>query len=248
MQEKRSLETRPLSGGTGDDDTVSADSHLARYLEGLPLHGHTTDKVTQVLREAILDGVIAPSTWLRETELAKELSVSRTPVREALSRLSVEGLVTITAHYGAMVAQMTMEDILKVYVVRESLEGLAARLAAKHRSQRHLDNLGDLLAQMRRAAEEQAYSELNRLNLALHRTIREASDNEYVDRFLTHVEYAVRRFGRTTFEVPGRAQEAVEEHARILESIAAGDAEAAERLAEEHMRRARQLRVQMLID
>jgi DNA-binding GntR family transcriptional regulator len=101
---------------------------------------------------------------------------------------------------------------------------------------------------MRRAAEEQAYSELNRLNLAFHRTIREASDNEYVDRFLTHVEHAVRRFGRTTFEVPGRVQEAVEEHARILESIAAGDAEAAERLAEEHMRRARQLRVQMLID
>ena len=248
MQEKRSSETRPLSGGTGGDGAVAADPRLARYLEGLPLHGHTTDRVTQVLREAILDGVLAPSTWLRETELAKELSVSRTPVREALSRLSVEGLVTITAHQGAMVAHMTMEDVLKVYVVRESLEGLAARLAAKHRSQRHLDNLGDLLARMRRAAEEQAYSELNRLNLAFHRTIREASDNEYVDRFLRHIEHAVRRFGRTTFEVPGRAQEAVEEHARILESIAVGDAGAAERLAEEHMRRARQLRIQMLIE
>lgn len=248
MQEKRSSETRPLSRGTEGDGSVAADPRLARYLEGVPLHGHTTDRITEGLREAILDGVLAPSTWLRETELAKELSVSRTPVREALSRLSVEGLVTITANQGAMVARMTLEDVLKVYVVRESLEGLAARLAAKHRSQRNLDNLGNLLARMRRAAEEQAYPELYRLNLAFHRTIREASDNEYVDRFLTHVEHAVRRFGRTTFEVPGRAQEAVEEHARILESIGAGDAETAERLAEEHMRRARQLRVQMLID
>jgi len=248
MQEKRSSETGSLLGGTGGDSAVSAKSRLARYLEGLPLHGHTTDKVTQILREAILDGVLAPSTWLRETELAKEMSVSRTPVREALRRLSVEGLVNIRAHQGAMVARMTMEDVLKVYVVRESLEGLAARLAAKHRSQRHLDNLGGLLARMRRAAEEQEYPELAQLNLAFHRTIREASANEYVDRFLTQVEYAVRRFGRTTFEVPGRAQEAVEEHARILECIAARDAEIAERLAREHMRRARQLRIQMLID
>lgn len=103
----------------------SGGSRLGRYLEGLPRHGHTTDRVTRVLRESILDGVLAPSSWLREAELARELSVSRTPVREALGRLSVEGLVTITAHQEAMVARMTIEDVLKVYVVREA-QGAAA--------------------------------------------------------------------------------------------------------------------------
>jgi DNA-binding GntR family transcriptional regulator len=230
-----------LRGGAGD-------ARLARYFEGAPRHGHTTDRVTHVLREAILEGVLTPSTWLREAELAKELSVSRTPVREALGRLSVEGLVTITAHQGAMVAPMTIEDVLKVYVVRESLEGLAARLAAKHRSQQDLDALEGLVTEMRRATDEREYPELITLNLVFHRVIREASGNEYVDRFLTQVEHAIRRFGRTTLEVAGRAQEAVEEHARILESIAIGDAEGAERLAGEHMRRARQLRIQMLSD
>lgn len=244
MQEKGFSDT----GGGPSRSAGSDGSRLGDYLEGLPRHGHTTDRVTRVLREAILDGVLAPSTWLREAELAKELSVSRTPVREALRRLSVEGLVNITAHQGAMVARMAIEDVLEVYVVREVLEGLAGRLAARHRSQRHLDGLEDLIARMRRAAEGQAYPELTRLNLAFHKVIREASGNDYVDRFLTQVEHAVRRFGRTTFEAPGRAQEAVEEHARILEAIAAGDAEAAEKLATEHMRRARQLRIQMLID
>jgi len=243
MREKEFSDTGGSSGSAGPDG-----SRLGRYLEGLPRHGHTADRVTRVLREAILDGVLAPSTWLREAQLAKELSVSRTPVREALRRLSVEGMVTITAHQGAMVARMTIEDVLEVYVVREVLEGLAARLAARHRSQRHLDGLGDLIARMRRAAEGQAYPELTRLNLAFHKEIREASSNDYVDRFLTQVEHAVRRFGRTTFEAPGRAQDAVQEHARILEAITAGDAEAAEKLATEHMRRARQLRIQMLID
>lgn len=118
----------------------------------------------------------------------------------------------------------------------------------KHRAQRRLDSLEDLTARMRRAAEEQAYPELTRLNLAFHGVIREASHNDYVDRFLTQVEHAVRRFGRTTFEAPGRAREAVEEHARIIEAIAAGNAEVAEKLATEHMRRARQLRIQMLLD
>lgn len=63
------------------------------------------------------------SAWLREAELAQELSVSRTPVREALKRLSMEGLVTIKAHQGAMVAPITLEDTLNIYAVREALEG-----------------------------------------------------------------------------------------------------------------------------
>jgi DNA-binding GntR family transcriptional regulator len=120
---------------------VSKTPRFANYVREMPERGHTTDRVVHVLREAILDGVLPPLSWLRESELAQELSVSRTPVREALRRLSAEGLVTITANQGATVTPMTIEEILEVYVVRENLEGLAARLAAKHRSQLHLDQL-----------------------------------------------------------------------------------------------------------
>ncbi|QYJ16122.1 putative D-xylose utilization operon transcriptional repressor [Rubrobacter xylanophilus DSM 9941] len=219
-------------------------SRFAGYSRLLFGSGSASERAAAVLREAILDGTLPPATWLRETELARELGMSRTPVREALKRLAAEGLVEITARQAAVVAQMTMEDILEVYAVRENLEGLAARLAAKNRTREHLERLGEVLFLMERAEDP---VELATLNLRFHRVIREAARNRYLDRFLAHIEYAVRRFGRTTFEVAGRPEEALQEHRRLVEAIAAGDAGEAERLAAEHMRRARELRLRMLL-
>jgi DNA-binding GntR family transcriptional regulator len=227
---------------------IATGPRFARYLTRVPEHGETVDTVADILREAVLDGVLQPSTWLREKELAQELSVSRTPVREALRRLAAEGLVTIVANQGAMVASMTIEDILEVYAVRENLEGLAARLAARRRSPEDLERLEDALELMRRVIADGRTSELASLNLAFHKVIREASANRLLERFLGQVEHAVRRFGATTFQVPGRAEEAVEEHGRIVEAIAAGDTEEAERLALDHMRRARELRIRMMLE
>jgi len=82
------------------------------------------------LAGGILDGVLAPSTWLREDELASELSVSRTPVREALRRLSDERLAVRLTNRGTVVTSMSLDDVLALFLVREQLEGLAARLAA----------------------------------------------------------------------------------------------------------------------
>ena len=101
----------------------SSGKSLRQYLEDVPRHGSTTDAVTEALREAILDGSLAPSTWLREDDLAQQLRVSRTPVREALRRLSDEQLTVRSAHRGSMVAPMSLDDILAVYAVREALEG-----------------------------------------------------------------------------------------------------------------------------
>ncbi|ABG06039.1 transcriptional regulator, GntR family [Rubrobacter xylanophilus DSM 9941] len=220
-------------------------SRFAGYSRLLSGSGSAAERAAAVLREAILDGTLPPSSWLRETELARELGMSRTPVREALKRLAAEGLVEITARQAAVVARMTLEDILEVYAVRETLEGLAARLAARHRGPDHLRRLEGLLSRMERSEEP---SGLAALNLEFHRVIREAARNRYLERFLAHVEFAVRRFGRTTFEVPGRPQEALDEHRRLVAAIAAGDAGEAERLAVGHMRRARELRIRMLLE
>lgn len=227
---------------------ISADSLFAKYTDDSPENGQAADKVAYILREAIFDGALQPSSWLRESELARKLGVSRTPIREALKRLAAEGLVDITARQGAIVSKMGVEDILEVYAVRENLEGLAARLAAKSRSQLHLDQLENILTQMTQAIAEGSPRDLADLNITFHQIIRQVAANHHLNRFLSQVEFAVRRFGRTTFEVPGRAKEAVEEHRHIVEAVAEGDAEAAERLAIEHMRRARELRIRMLIE
>jgi DNA-binding GntR family transcriptional regulator len=216
-------------------------------LKGGTAHGNTAERVTDVLREAILSGAIPASSWLREEELAEELGVSRTPVREALRRLAIEELVVKTANQGTIVAPMTMEDVLAVYVVRERLEGIAARLAASRATPELIDGLQGLQRKMEEAAARRATSDLVRLNVEFHRLIRQAAGNRYLDRFLLQVEHAVRRFPRSTYAIPSRAEAAIAEHQAIIDAIAAGDASLSEQRAIEHMREARELRTRMLL-
>lgn len=220
-------------------------SRLAPYLAHKPLRGSTADAVTSILREAILDGVLESLTWLREEELAKELAVSRTPIREALGRLSVDGLITITAHQGAIVTPLSIEDVLQLFVVRERLEGLAARQAARYRSEQELQELEQIVARMEEAVAQQRLAELPKLNIAFHRAIRHAARNRFLDRFLTQAEQAFRPFGHKTYEIPGRIDAVITEHRQILAALKVGDMEVAEQLAMDHIRRARELRIRM---
>lgn len=227
---------------------VAPTERFANFPDGARTRGRIADAVTTTLREAILDGALPPSAWLREEELAGELQVSRTPVREALRRLTAEGLTIRSPGGGTIVAPMTIEDLLAVYVVRESLEGLAARVVAERGPPGVVAELRAHVARMREVVE--AGDDLQAIvqsNIEFHRCIRQASGNPYLERFLTQVEHAIRRFGRTTFEIPGRGEEAIAEHELIVEAIAARDGEAAERHASEHMHHARDIRARMLI-
>lgn len=222
-----------------------AEQSIRAYLDAMPAHGSATDAVTDALREAILDGALAPSRWLREDELAKELSVSRTPVREALRRLSDEGLTVRDPHRGTQVAPMTLDDILAVYHVRETLEGLAARAAAQRRPPGLVDELRGVHQQIVDTVAAGDVPTVAKLNLEFHRLLRNASGNPYLERFLIQVEHAVRRFGVSTYELPSRAQEAISEHQAIVDAVAAGDPDSAERSATHHMRQARAARIQV---
>lgn len=220
-------------------------ARLRELLEA-PTHGSMTDSVTDALREGILSGILAPLTWLREDEIATSLNVSRTPVREALRRLSDEGLTQRVANRGTVVAPMSMDEILAVYAVRETLEGLAARTAAIRRQPQLIDDL----TRVHRAMADTDPAEqatLASLNLEFHRIIRQASGNSYLERFLRQVEHAVRRFGQTTYSSPGRVHEALDEHFAIVQAIVAGDPDEAERCAIRHMRKAREIRLQQLL-
>ncbi|MEQ3553280.1 GntR family transcriptional regulator [Pseudonocardia nematodicida] len=212
------------------------------YLSGRPTRGRTSEAVTDALREAILDGVLAPSTWLREDEIAATLEVSRTPVREALRRLADEGLAQKTAHHGTVVSPMSVEDVLALYVVRENLEGLAARLATLRNEPGLVVALREVQAQMEALIGSGDSAALSRHNITFHRLIREAAGNFYLERFLGQAEQAVRRLAPTTFSFPGRDATGCAEHAEIIEAIAAGDPDAAEEAGKRHMRNARGIR------
>jgi DNA-binding GntR family transcriptional regulator len=224
----------------------SSGKSLRQYLEDVPRHGSTTDAVTEALREAILDGSLPPSTWLREDDLAQQLRVSRTPVREALRRLSDEQLTVRSAHRGSMVAPMSLDDILAVYAVREALEGLAARMTAARQPPGVVKTLLDVHAKMTAAVEREDFALARRLNFDFHRAMRDGTGNPYLQRFLVQVEHAVRRFGNSTLDEPGRAAEVLLEHQQIIEAVAAGDPELAAQRAVELVRRSREVRIQRI--
>jgi DNA-binding GntR family transcriptional regulator len=191
---------------------------------------------------------VPPKSWLREAELAEELGVSRTPIRDAFRTLGSEGLLDLSANKGAMVAPLTSDDIVELYTIRETLEVLVAKLAARRISEADRDPIRAIVADMGRAVAGKRYQELHALDLAFHRLIRRIADNRYVDRSLLQIENAVRRFRDTTYLVAGRAEESLREHEKLGEAIIAGDADLAERLASEHMRRLAELRIAMLLD
>lgn len=238
------MSTRIEPEGTGgpvlsDIGTVP----LSRYLAAQPQWGSASDAVTDALREAILEGTLAESTWLREADLARELSVSRTPVREALRRLADERLVQRVANRGSVVSSMTLDEILAVYSVRESLEGLAARTVALHQPPGAVEMLTEMHATMVECAKRGDVAQLVPLNLEFHRILRRQAANPYLGLFLTQVEQAVRRFRHSTFDDPQRCSQALAEHKDIIDAIAAGDGDAAQDAASAHMRNARQARI-----
>jgi DNA-binding GntR family transcriptional regulator len=219
---------------------------LREHLEQVPQHGSTTDVVTDALREAILDGSLPPSAWLREDDLAAQLRVSRTPVREALRRLGDEHLTVRVAHRGSMVAPMTLDDVLAVYAVREALESLAARITATRRPAGIVESLVEVNNQMSAAVKKKDFVEARRLNFKFHRLLREGTGNPYLQRFLLQVEHAVRRFGVSTIDAPGRAAEMIAGHQGIIEAVASGDPDSAAQRATELVRRDREVRIQQI--
>lgn len=206
------------------------------------------DIVVASLREAIHNGDIPAGKRLREEELARMFGISRTPVREALQQLSFEGLVDTSLHQGAIVAQLTTDDILAIYVVREALEGVSARLAARRATPEQGQRLIAIVDEMETIAGGGNASEFAQLNLTFHAELRHTANNSHLDRILSQIEHAVLRFGKTTFAYPGRAESTVNEHRAIAEAIIQRDPERAEALAITHMREARKLRLEMLME
>jgi DNA-binding GntR family transcriptional regulator len=220
--------------------------NLAQLWRSQAVTGATSDMVYAVLHEAILSGVLSPGQRLREESFAALFSVSRTPVREALVRLEATGVAHRVPRRGLIVGQITPQEIVEVYVVRESIDGLAAYLAAQHATSGDIARLASINDEFARAAERGDAKEMARLNLEFHTAVAVAARNSLLLRFLEHIHHLVRRFPGTTFQHPGRATSAVEEHEHLIAAIRAGDAERARQIASTSMATARRIRITML--
>jgi DNA-binding GntR family transcriptional regulator len=193
------------------------------------------DHVYAALRERILSGDLARGTRLRQALLADELGVSRTPLREALRRLSTEGLVEFSPNRGATVSELDFGDMRHAWSARVALEPGAARLAAERRDGQSIARLQRAIAAQRSAGRDRQASFA--ANREFHLALAAASGNPHLTRFAEMLW--VPRIGVPIYEAQAALASGstawASEHALITEAIAAGDAELAERLTREHI-------------
>ena len=194
------------------------------------------DQVHAALREQILTGELERGSRLPQETLAAELGVSRTPLREALRRLAGEGLVTLQPNYGATVAQLDFGDMHDAWAARRAIEPAAARMAAERRPEADVDRMRAAIAAQRASSDAVDSLDANR---EFHLALVVASGNPHLVHFaelLWVARISVAIYTAQAAQVGGTAAWA-DEHEAIVEAIAAGDGDLAERLTREHIER-----------
>jgi DNA-binding GntR family transcriptional regulator len=208
----------------------------------LPGQRSRAEELYDVLRALILDGSLQAGERLVEGAMAAAASVSRTPVREALHKLEVDGLVQSSSR-GAVVAEFTLAELSDLCSVRETLEAMATGLAATARTELELITLNGIHAQYREATERGDVGRMVDLNHAFHETIWQGSRNRYLAERLRVLRSQIERLQETTLAAAGRRREALAEHQQMVDAIARRDAPTAEQVARQHFRHAMALRL-----
>lgn len=193
-------------------------------------------RVYNTIRDKILSGEYKENEELKENALASELGVSRTPVREALRQLELEGLVNIIPNKGAYVTGITKKDIYDIYTIRSYLEGLCARWACKNITNAQIEALEEILYLSDFHARRSHFDQLVELDNKFHDLLYKASGSKILDHVLSDFHQYVERVRKVSLSRPYRAVQSSKEHAAIVEAIKKRDGALAEALAQEHMK------------
>jgi DNA-binding GntR family transcriptional regulator len=208
-----------------------AETGIARPLDNRTLWEQVRDR----LREDILAGRLEPGAELSEVALAREFSTSRGPLREALGRLAAEGLVTVTPRRGAVVTQLSRQEFIDAYQVREALETLAVRLAVPLLSDAEVAHLRELCELMARAAREDEVRLFFDTNNTFHEALVRGSRNRKLHEVHRMLVGQMVPYLPRSLELRGNLQQSVAEHEAILAAIEARDANRAAELLAEHI-------------
>jgi DNA-binding GntR family transcriptional regulator len=200
------------------------------------------DAYTLIL-EAIEGGFFKPGDRLVESELAERFGVSRTPVREALQRLETQAMLTRDGR-SLIVASLDHNQLAELYAVRTELEGLAARLAARHATEEECRVLRSMVEEDKALLGGDPRA-LSRANKRFHRQIHLASHNRFLIQQLDLVHRSMALMTITSFAAEGRDAPALQEHDRIVAAIEAHDGEAAYQALRAHISKAYETRLRV---
>lgn len=203
---------------------------------GSPLEHRTLhEQVTETVRRMIMDGRLPEGQRINEVELAAELGVSRTPLRETLRVLSTEGMVELIPRRGAFVPIVSLSEAMDMLEVMSVLEGLSARLATGRCTKRDLHRLFNLHERLERTAAEGDVEQYFRYNEQFHELMQDAARNTLLTETLTMVRRKVRRFRFQSLQAPGRLRDSIAEHRLLLRALKERAPDEAEGLMRAHL-------------
>lgn len=205
------------------------------YDESENLVNSLRGKVFTQLRKEILTGVYKPGDSLIELRLSKDLGVSRTPIREAIRQLELEGLVQAIPNKGAVVKGVTEQDVEDIFTIRTRIEGLAARWAAEKITEDEIKELKEALEFEEFYTVKNDVEHLMKFDSKFHDIIFRASKSGPLMHMLSTFHHYIQGARNISFETPGRPIKVFEEHRAIFEAIKNKDADTAEKLTIEHI-------------
>ena len=197
------------------------------------------DEVAAKLRDRIFAGDLAPGSFVDGPALCAELSISRTPLREALKVLTAEGLLRHEPRRGCFVSQITEQDLDEIFPVIALLEGRCAYEAAGNATDADLDALEQLHARLQRSASAKRFTEYYEANYAIHEAIIVLSNNRWLAQVTGDLRKIVRLARMQQLRAPGRLEQSLSEHMTVYAALKARDAEGAEAAMRTHLTRQR---------
>ena len=193
------------------------------------------DIVFKTLREAIITGDLQPGERLMEIKLANELGVSRTPVREAIRKLELEGLVIMTARKGAEVAPINEKDLKEVLEIRKALESLACELACRNVRDADIRKMRTINDEISKAVAAEDIEKITKKDVEFHETINLLSDNQRLIQMLHQLKEHIFRYRFEYIKEMKNKQSIVDEHSKIINAIEVRDAKKAGQELESHI-------------
>jgi DNA-binding GntR family transcriptional regulator len=194
--------------------------------------------VFESVRGAIISGVLKPGERLMEVQLAEKLGVSRTPIREAIRKLELEGLVIMMPRKGAYVADLSLKDITDVLEIRAALEGLASGLAALRITDEEIEGLELTAQQFHQALEADDFDMIVQKDMEFHDRIFKATRNEKLLQITNNLREQVQRFRIMYINKSNKSKDLAKEHYEIAEAISKRNIDMAERIAKRHIENA----------
>jgi len=194
-----------------------------------------SQKVYQVIKKEIVYGMLEPGTKLSENKLAQDMQVSRTPIREAIRKLTAQGLIKTSPNKKMTVSEFSLIDMKEVLQVRGALEGLAAGVTAFKINKEEINDLEKNVEKMNQCLRKKNLSAYCELDDQFHDIILNVCGNKWIIKMRNNLSNFIYRYRFKSLSVPGRLNQSLEEHQAIMGALKNHNSEEANRLSKLHM-------------